>query len=99
MRVIIKRLIVLWFLGTQFRTRATHFKGFNEFLENKREVFQSFITKLTDVEGLGFRLEMYNLLKFKRERPVTISATYNQIILIHRVTQIFSLYIYGCVWL
>ena len=75
--------IHFFFQGTHFK--ETHYKRLNGFLEEKRELFQSFIAKITNVSGLEFQLDMYNLLKYKRERPVTVQTTYNQILVIHRV--------------
>merc|ERR1719414_572197 len=69
--------------GTDFK--EIHFQPVNDYLQKKRETFQNFIYKITDVAGLDFRMEMYELLKHKRSRRVTMQTSYNQILLMHQL--------------
>jgi len=69
--------------GTDFK--EVHFQPVNDYLHKKRETFQNFIYKITDVGGLELRMEMYELLKHKRGRKVTMQTSYNQILLMHNL--------------
>jgi len=69
--------------GTQFK--EIHMKPVNEFLKEKREPVQRFLAKVVEVPSLQYQLDMYQLLKYNRDRDIIMQTTYNQLILMHRL--------------